>query len=109
MVIYSLGDRYTCTHTHTHMDKGNFKKPGACRPSLLHALLRNKIPGQHIHPLYNMYITNDTVWRETLVAEKFGELIAKTYLAKENLANFVHSQIKNYENYVIRRNSSINV
>ena len=30
-------------------------------------------------------------------------------LAKENLANFVHSQTKNYEKYVIRHNSSVNV
>ena len=39
----------------------------------------------------------------------FGEFTVKTYLVDENLANFVHSQIKNYENYVIRHNSSVNV
>ena len=38
-----------------------------------------------------------TIWKETLVAEKFT---AKTYLAEENLANFVHSQTKNHVNFV---------
>ena len=30
---------------------------------------------------------------------KIGKFAAKTYLVEENLANFVHSQTKNYENY----------
>ena len=32
------------------------------------------------------------------MAGKFGKSTTKTYLAKENLANSVHSQTKNYEN-----------
>ena len=42
----------------------------------------------------------NTVWRETLAVGKFGEFSGKTYLAKENLTKFVHSQNKNYKNYV---------
>ena len=51
--------------------------------------------------VYKTAIDGNTVWRETLVAGKFGKFTAKTYLVKENLAKFVHSQTKNYaENYV---------
>ena len=43
-----------------------------------------------------------------LAVGKFGKFIAK-HMAEENLVNFVHSQTKNYEMHVIRRNSSVNV
>ena len=45
---------------------------------------------------------------ETLAVGKLGKFTTKTYLVEENLANFVHSQTKNYENYIIQHNSSIN-
>ena len=51
-----------------------------------------------------MNATSLTVWQYcmegTLKVGKFGEFTAKTYLAEENLVNFVHSQTKSYENFV---------
>ena len=41
--------------------------------------------------------------------KKLANLLQKHYLAEENLANVVHSQTKNYENYIIWCNPNVNV
>ena len=40
------------------------------------------------------YYKTSTIWRETLVAGKFGEFVAKLILSGENLANLLILRLK---------------